>query len=118
MSGIVEVAAGLAAGGAILPAGFDFSGVAAAEAAERLTAFLKAAASECSMMARCCGKTNVHNLEPEDLRTSSLRAPSGGRDRHGWTQEDRLTALRSFMKKKPAAVVAGFFAAMFHSMKK
>ena len=26
------------------------------------------------MMARCCGKTNVHNLEPEDLRTISLRA--------------------------------------------
>ncbi|MDI9850128.1 FAD-dependent oxidoreductase [Rhodoblastus sp. 17X3] len=72
--GIVEVAAGLAAGGAILPSGLDFSGVTAADAAERLKAFLKAAASECSMMARCCGKTNVHNLEPEDLRTLSLRA--------------------------------------------
>lgn len=42
----------------------------------RLSAFLKAVGSECSMMARCCGKTNVHNLEPEDLRTLSARAQS------------------------------------------
>ena len=42
--------------------------------AERLSAYLKAAVSECSMMARCTGKTNVHNLEPEDLRTTSKRA--------------------------------------------
>jgi NADPH-dependent glutamate synthase beta subunit-like oxidoreductase len=73
-AGIVEVAAGLAAGGAIRPEGLDFADVASEAATERLAAFLKAASAECSMMARCCGKTNVHNLEPEDLRTISLRA--------------------------------------------
>jgi NADPH-dependent glutamate synthase beta subunit-like oxidoreductase len=73
-AGVVEVAAGLAVGGAVTPAGLDFAGVDGAEAIVRLAAFLKALGSECSMMARCCGKTNVHNLEPEDLRTLSLRA--------------------------------------------
>ena len=33
---------------------------------------LKASASEASMMARCTGKTNLHNLEPEDLRALTL----------------------------------------------
>ncbi len=73
-AGIVDVAAGLAAGGAIEPGGLGFSCVAPDDASKRLSAFLKAASSECSMMARCTGKTNVHNLEPEDLRTISLRA--------------------------------------------
>jgi NADPH-dependent glutamate synthase beta subunit-like oxidoreductase len=73
-AGVVDVAAGLAAGGAIVPQGLDFSGVEARDAGARLALYLKAATSECSMMARCCGKTNVHNLEPEDLRTLSLRA--------------------------------------------
>lgn len=36
--------------------------------------FLKACASEVSMMARATGKTNVHNLEPEDLRAISVAA--------------------------------------------
>ncbi|WP_374545697.1 FAD-dependent oxidoreductase [Rhodoblastus sp.] len=73
-AGVIEVAAGLAIGGAVQPKGVDFSAVAAEDARQRLQAFLKAASAECSMMARCCGKTNVHNLEPEDLRTLSLRA--------------------------------------------
>ena len=30
--------------------------------------------AESSMMARCTGKTNVHNLEPEDLRAITLAA--------------------------------------------
>jgi glutamate synthase (NADPH) small chain len=33
---------------------------------------LKSAATEASMMARCTGKTNLHNLEPEDLRSVTL----------------------------------------------
>ncbi|PPQ40554.1 NADPH-dependent glutamate synthase beta chain [Rhodoblastus acidophilus] len=73
-AGVVDVASGLAAGGAIAPHGLDFAAADAEEAGPRLAAYLKAATSECSMMARCCGKTNVHNLEPEDLRTLSLRA--------------------------------------------
>ena len=73
-AGIVDVAAGLAAGGAIERGGLSFPGVEPADATARLSAFLKAASSECSMMARCTGKTNIHNLEPEDLRTISMRA--------------------------------------------
>ncbi|MFQ6022908.1 MAG: FAD-dependent oxidoreductase [Acidiferrobacterales bacterium] len=33
---------------------------------------LKATAGEASMMARCTGKTNLHNLEPEDMRAITL----------------------------------------------
>ena len=33
---------------------------------------LKACAGEGSMMARCTGKTNIHNLEPEDMRALTL----------------------------------------------
>ena len=33
---------------------------------------LKASAVEASMMARCVGKTSLHNLEPEDLRSLTL----------------------------------------------
>ncbi len=33
---------------------------------------LRASAGEASMMARCTGKTNLHNLEPEDLRALTL----------------------------------------------
>ena len=29
---------------------------------------------EIQMLARCCGKSDVHNLEPEDLRTLTLEA--------------------------------------------
>ncbi|MDP7642912.1 MAG: alpha-hydroxy-acid oxidizing protein, partial [Alphaproteobacteria bacterium] len=33
---------------------------------------LKASAIEASMMARCTGKTRLHNVEPEDLRAITL----------------------------------------------
>ncbi|MDP6359314.1 MAG: hypothetical protein QF473_29615 [Planctomycetota bacterium] len=42
--------------------------------AESLARFLKATSLEITLMARACGKTNVHNLEPEDLRALSLCA--------------------------------------------
>ena len=44
----------------------------AAERAERAGAFLKALSAEASIMARCTGKTDVHNLEPEDLRAITI----------------------------------------------
>lgn len=73
-AGITNVAAGIAAGGAISAEGLTFTDTDEAASADRLAAYLKAAIAECSMMARCTGKTNVHNLEPEDLRTTSIRA--------------------------------------------
>ncbi len=72
-AGIADVAVGLAAGGSIKPSGVEFPTPERASSGERISAFLKAAVSECLMMARCTGKTNVHNLEPEDLRTTSIR---------------------------------------------
>jgi len=73
-AGISNVAAGIAAGGEITADGVAFSHPDRAASAGRIAAYVKAAVAECSMMARCTGKTNVHNLEPEDLRATSLRA--------------------------------------------
>ncbi len=44
------------------------------EAAERVANFLHAMASEIQMLARACGKSDVHDLEPEDLRALTLEA--------------------------------------------
>ena len=44
----------------------------AEERAERSYNLLQAFNAEAAMMARCTGKTNVHNLEPEDLRAITL----------------------------------------------
>ena len=44
------------------------------EAATRVYNFLHTLAIECQMMARACGKTNVHSLEPEDLAALTMEA--------------------------------------------
>ncbi len=41
---------------------------------EAVVNILASSAGEASMMARCTGKTNLHNLEPEDLRALTLAA--------------------------------------------
>ena len=46
----------------------------AEEREERSSNLLQAFTAESSMMARCTGKTNVQNLEPEDLRTITVAA--------------------------------------------
>ncbi|MGD2172490.1 MAG: FAD-dependent oxidoreductase [Gammaproteobacteria bacterium] len=46
--------------------------LAQAERDERCFNLLQAFNAEAAMMARCTGKTNVHNLEPEDLRAITL----------------------------------------------
>jgi len=43
-------------------------------ATERVVNFLNAMTMEIQMLARCCGKSNVHNLEPEDMRSLTLEA--------------------------------------------
>lgn len=43
-------------------------------AAERVYNFLHTLAIECQMMARACGKTDVHSLEPEDLAALTMEA--------------------------------------------
>lgn len=42
------------------------------EAAEGVKNFISSMLMEISILARSCGKTNVHNLEPEDLRALSV----------------------------------------------
>jgi glutamate synthase domain-containing protein 2 len=44
------------------------------DAAERLTNFLNSMALEIQMLARACGKADVHDLEPEDLRALTIEA--------------------------------------------
>ena len=64
------VTAGLALGGEITTEGLHFSaGFSIDERAQNLANILQANAGEASMMARCTGKTRLHNLEPEDLRS-------------------------------------------------
>jgi glutamate synthase domain-containing protein 2 len=43
-------------------------------ASERVYNFLHTLAIECQMMARACGKTNIHSLEPEDLAALTMEA--------------------------------------------
>jgi glutamate synthase domain-containing protein 2 len=42
--------------------------------AERISNFFHALSSEIQILARACGKSDVHHLEPEDLRALSLEA--------------------------------------------
>ncbi len=44
------------------------------EAAERVTNFLHAMTLEIQMLARACGKSDIHDLEPEDLRALTVEA--------------------------------------------
>ena len=44
------------------------------EAAERVANFLQAMTLEIQMLARACGKGNVHDLEPEDLRALTVES--------------------------------------------
>ena len=43
-------------------------------AADRVYNFVQAITMEVQMLARACGKANVHDLEPEDMRALSLEA--------------------------------------------
>ena len=73
---VYAVAVALAMGGVISP-GHDIQfspDLSEAERAQAAANILKANAGEASMMARCTGKTNLHNLEPEDLRTTTVAA--------------------------------------------
>ena len=60
----------LAVGGEITPEGMRFAPDRSdEERTDAIANILKANAGEASMMARCTGKTRLHNIEPEDLRS-------------------------------------------------
>jgi hypothetical protein len=42
--------------------------------AERVANFLNAMTAEIQMLARACGKANVHDLDPDDLRALTVEA--------------------------------------------
>ncbi len=70
---VIGVPAGLAAGGRIEHEQLMFSSdYTADDRAQGVVNFVKACGGEASMMARCTGKTRLHNLEPEDLRAITL----------------------------------------------
>ena len=63
----------LAAGGRIAGPGIAFDpGRSIGDIADAVANLLKAHLGEATMMARCTGKTRLHNLEPEDLRSITL----------------------------------------------
>ncbi len=49
------------------------------DASERVYNFLTALTMELQMLARACGKTNVHSLEPEDLAALTMEASAMAR---------------------------------------
>lgn len=70
-------------------------------AAERVTRWLHATTSEVQILARACGKRDIHDLEPEDLRALTLEAsfitglPLAGTNRifgggPGWKPSDSV----------------------------
>ena len=73
---VLGVVAGISAGGEISAGhGMTFSADRSAEErGQGIANILKASAGEASMMARASGKTNLHSLEPEDLRCVTLPA--------------------------------------------
>ncbi len=70
---VLGVAAGIAAGGRIAGEALVFeAGLGSAERAEAVANLIRANTGEASMMARCTGKTDLHNIEPEDLRALTM----------------------------------------------
>ena len=71
----VGVSMAMAVGGQIVDGRIDFAGDRTPEErATGATYLLQSMAAETSIMARCTGKTNIHNLEPEDLKTITIAA--------------------------------------------
>jgi methylamine---glutamate N-methyltransferase subunit C len=75
-------------------------------AATRVYNFLTAMTMELQMLARACGKTDVHNLEPEDLCALTVEAsamakvPLAGTDYiPGVTEQHTLDEIKSMMAK-------------------
>jgi NADPH-dependent glutamate synthase beta subunit-like oxidoreductase len=75
MAAAVGVAMAMAVGASISGGRLAYSGDRTVD--ERVTGaeyLIQSMAAETSIMARCTGKTNIHNLEPEDLKTITVAA--------------------------------------------
>ena len=76
------------------------------DAANRVYNFLHTLTLECQMLARACGKTNVHNLEPEDLcaltveASAMARVPLAGTDYiPGQSEERALDEIKRLLER-------------------
>jgi len=76
------------------------------EAAERVYNFLHALTLEVQLLARACGKTNIHSLEPEDLAALTVEAaamakvPLAGTDYvPGVTEERTLSEIKTLLER-------------------
>ncbi len=74
-AGIFGVAMGIAMGGAVANGRIIFgNGLSVEERRHAAENWIRGSIQETAIIARCAGKTNVHNLEPEDMRTITLAA--------------------------------------------
>lgn len=72
-AGIFGVAMGIALGGSIEMEGLEFPSDSDVDSIAKSGAnWIQGTVQETAIIARCTGKTNVHNLEPEDMRTITL----------------------------------------------
>jgi NADPH-dependent glutamate synthase beta subunit-like oxidoreductase len=72
-AGVFGAAMGIAMGGTIENDRIVFeNGLCSEERCHAAQNWIKGTAQETAIIARCTGKTNVHNLEPEDMRTITL----------------------------------------------
>jgi NADPH-dependent glutamate synthase beta subunit-like oxidoreductase len=70
---VIGVSMALALGGEMIGPDIRFYGDRSeADRIDAAACLLQAMSTEASIMARCTGKTDVHNLEPEDLRSITL----------------------------------------------
>ncbi len=72
---VFGVAAGLALGGTVENGALRFDPSGSTEAmSQALINWIQGTSQETAIIARCTGKTRVHNLEPEDMRSISVAA--------------------------------------------
>jgi hypothetical protein len=76
-------------------------------AAERVYNFLHTLTLEVQMLARACGKTNIHSLEPEDLCALTVEAAAmakvplaGTTYIPGQTEQNTLNEIKSLLERQ------------------
>jgi glutamate synthase domain-containing protein 2 len=72
-AGAIGMTMAMALGGELGPGGISFYGDRSQEErSDAAASIINAMSAEASIMARCTGKTDVRNIEPEDLRAITL----------------------------------------------
>jgi glutamate synthase domain-containing protein 2 len=94
------------------------------EASERVYNFLTAMTMELQMLARACGKTNVHSLEPEDLAALTVEASAmarvplaGTTYTVGQTEREILAEVQRLLAIKAEEELAASPTAQIHDLR-